>query len=127
LLPFRDLFAVMFFVPLGTTIDPDAVGGALPWLLLFVALVIAGKVLVIWVMAKLVRLGGNAVQLAIGLGQVGEFSYVLGALALGAGLVTGQVNAGLIGAVVITIAASSVLVRLVHARPANSRVTARVQ
>jgi predicted Kef-type K+ transport protein len=49
-----------------------------------------------------------------GLGQVGEFSYVLGALAAGAGLITRQVSSGLIGAGVITIAFSSVLVRLTH-------------
>jgi predicted Kef-type K+ transport protein len=56
-------------------------------------------------------LTGRALQLAVGLGQVGEFSYVLGALALSAGLITRQVSAGLIGAVVVSIAASSVLVR----------------
>src|SRR5207237_10601194 len=43
----------------------------------------------------------------------GEFSYVLGALALGGGLITKEVNAALIGAVVISIAASSILVRLI--------------
>src|SRR5205814_778782 len=32
LLPFRDLFAVMFFVALGTVIDPTDVSHALPWL-----------------------------------------------------------------------------------------------
>jgi hypothetical protein len=37
---------------------------------------------------------------------------VLGALALSAGLITKQVSAGLIGAVVVSIAASSVLVRI---------------
>jgi monovalent cation:H+ antiporter-2, CPA2 family len=114
LLPFRDVFAVMFFVALGTLIDPSALGPALPWLLLFLALVAVGKVLVVWALAKLFKLGGRPVQLAVGLGQVGEFSYVLGALALSAGLITKQVSAGLIGAVVISIAISSILVRAVH-------------
>jgi len=112
LLPFRDLFAVMFFVALGTVIDPSTIGGALPWLLLFIGLVVAAKVLVVWVLARLGGLAGRSLQLAIGLGQVGEFSYVLGALALSAGLITKQVSAGLIGAVVVSIAASSVLVRI---------------
>ena len=112
LLPFRDLFAVMFFVALGTVIDPSTIGGALPWLLLFLGLVIAGKVLVVWALARIGGLAGRSLQLAVGLGQVGEFSYVLGALALSAGLITKQVSAGLIGAVVVSIAASSVLVRI---------------
>jgi CPA2 family monovalent cation:H+ antiporter-2 len=114
LLPFRDVFAVMFFVALGTLIDPRSIGLALPWLLLFLALVVVGKVLLIWALAKLTRLSSRPLQLAVGLGQVGEFSYVLGALALSAGLITKQISAGLIGAVVISIAVSSVVVRAVH-------------
>lgn len=114
LLPFRDVFAVMFFVALGTVIDPRAIPGALPWLLLFLALVIVAKVALVWAIATLARLGARALQLAVGLGQVGEFSYVLGALALGAGLITNEMSAGLIGAVVISIAASSVVVRLAY-------------
>jgi CPA2 family monovalent cation:H+ antiporter-2 len=114
LLPFRDLFAVMFFVALGAVIDPASIGSALPWLLLFLALVIVAKVLVVWVLAKVGGLTGRKVQLAVGLGQVGEFSYVLGALALSGGLITKQVSAGLVGAVVVSIAASSLLVRVAH-------------
>jgi CPA2 family monovalent cation:H+ antiporter-2 len=118
LLPFRDVFAVMFFVALGTVIDPRAIPGALPWLLLFLVLVVVAKGLVVWVIARIGKLGANAIQLAVGLGQVGEFSYVLGALALSAGLISKEANAGLIGAVVVSIAASSVLVRLAH-RPSS--------
>ena len=114
LLPFRDVFAVMFFVALGTVIDPRTIPGAVPWLVLFLALVVVAKVFVVWAIARLARLGARALQLAVGLGQIGEFSYVLGALALGAGLITKEVSAGLIGAVVVSIAASSVLVRLAN-------------
>ena len=124
LLPFRDLFAVMFFVALGTVIDPTNFIQSLPWLLAFVAMVVVGKVLVVWLMARFARLGARRLQLAVGLGQVGEFSYVLGTLAVGAGLVTSEVSSGLIGAVVVSIAASSILVRLAH-RP-NRAVSAAV-
>ena len=114
LLPFRDVFAVMFFVSLGTVIDPSALGGALPWLALIVGLVVAAKVVPAWALARFGRLQARPLQLAVGLGQVGEFSYVLGALALTAGIITNQVATALVAAVAITIAASSVLVRLVH-------------
>jgi len=114
LLPFRDLFAVMFFVALGTVVDPTTLPQALPWLVAFLAMVVVGKVLVVWIMARLGRLDARTLQLAVGLGQVGEFSYVLGAIALSARLITPQVSSGLVGAVVVSIAASSILVRLVH-------------
>ena len=112
LLPFRDVFAVMFFVALGTVIDPSALGGALPWIGAVIALVAGAKVLPSWALARFGRLQARPLQLAIGLGQVGEFSYVLGALALTAGLITNEVEAALVAAVAITIAASSVLVRV---------------
>ena len=118
LLPFRDLFAVMFFVALGTVVNPADAARAAPWLLAFLAMVIAGKVVVVWVLARVVHLGARTLQLAVGLGQVGEFSYVLGALALAGGLITKEVNAGLIGAVVVSIAASSILVRVAGRVPA---------
>ena len=125
LLPFRDLFAVMFFVALGTVIDPNLLLQALPWLLAFLAMVLLAKVLVVWLMARFTRIGARRLQLAVGLGQVGEFSYVLGALALGAGLISAQVSSALVGAVVISIAASSILVRVAHR--SNRRLPAAVQ
>ncbi len=114
LLPFRDLFAVMFFVALGTVIDPAKLPQALPWLFAFLGMVVLAKVLVVWVMARFAMRGARALQLAIGLGQVGEFSYVLGAIALSARLISPQVSAGLVAAVVVSIAASSILVRMAH-------------
>jgi len=128
LLPFRDVFAVMFFVALGTVIDPRAVPGALSWLVLFLVLVLVAKSGVVWAIARVGKLGARPVQLAVGLGQVGEFSYVLGALALGAGLITREVSAGLIGAVVVSIAASSILVRLAgRGRAAAAQPAARAE
>ena len=125
LLPFRDLFAVMFFVALGAVLDPSLVLRALPWLLVFLLLVVGGKVLVVWLMARLASLKVRRLQLAVGLGQVGEFSYVLAALAVGAGLITAEVSSALIGAVVVSIAVSSIAVRLAH-RP-NTVAPAGVQ
>src|SRR5256886_1107245 len=116
LLPFRDLFAVMFFVALGTVIDPTDVSHALPWLVAFLAMVLFGKVVVVWLLSRFSHLGARPLQVSVGLGQVGEFSYVLGALALGAGFVTKEVSTGLIGAVVVSIAGSSILVRVAGRR-----------
>jgi CPA2 family monovalent cation:H+ antiporter-2 len=113
LLPFRDVFAVMFFVALGTVIDPNVLAESLPWLGLILALVVGAKIIPSWALARFGRLRARPLQLAVGLGQVGEFSYVLGVLALTAGLISSQIDSALIAAVVISIAISSVLVRLV--------------
>jgi CPA2 family monovalent cation:H+ antiporter-2 len=74
LLPFRDLFAVLFFVSIGALIDPAQLLKGAPWLLLLVGLVVVAKVGVCYGLARLARLAVRPWQLAIGLGQVGEFS-----------------------------------------------------
>jgi CPA2 family monovalent cation:H+ antiporter-2 len=113
LLPFRDVFAVMFFVAIGTLIDPAAVPHALGWLGAVLGLVVAAKVAVVYGLARLLRLPEvRPWQLAVGLGQVGEFSFVLGSIGLARGVIPAELYTALLAAVVLTIALSTVVVRL---------------
>ena len=116
LLPFRDVFAVLFFVVIGTLIEPDALLRGLPWLILFLGLIVVAKVGVAWLLARATRLPARPVQLAIGLGQVGEFSFVLGSAAVAADAITDETYVALIAAVALSIAVSTVVVRLVASR-----------
>ena len=77
LLPFRDVFAVFFFVAIGTLIDPRALAAGLPWLVLAVALVVVAKSAVAWLLVRTTGLSDSPLQVAVGLGQIGEFSFVL--------------------------------------------------
>lgn len=113
LLPFRDLFAVLFFVAIGTLIDPSALPGALRWIAAFVILVIVAKGGVAYVLARLARLQARPLQLSIGLAQVGEFSFVLGAAAAQIGLLTDEQYVALVATVALSMAGSSVAVRMV--------------
>lgn len=117
LLPFRDLFAVLFFVAIGTLIEPAALARGLGWLALFLALIVIAKVGVAWALARLVGLPARPVQLAIGLGQIGEFSFVLGSAAVAAGAIGDEMYVALVAAVAVSIALSTVVVRLAGRRP----------
>jgi CPA2 family monovalent cation:H+ antiporter-2 len=112
LLPFRDLFAVMFFIAIGSLIDPDALLEAVPGLALIVALVVAAKVGVSYVLARVSGLP-RPLQLAVGLGQVGEFSFVIVSVGVAGGVVPAEWFAATLGAVVLTIAGSAVIARMV--------------
>lgn len=118
LLPFRDLFAIFFFVSIGTLIDPSALGRGLGWLVLSLALVAVAKTLVIYLLGRLARLPANAGQLAVGLGQIGEFGFVLATVAVARGVLPGEVYAALLAAVAASIAVSSIAVRLIRPTPA---------
>jgi monovalent cation:H+ antiporter-2, CPA2 family len=112
LLPFRDLFAVLFFVAIGTLIDPAALSRGLGWVAFMLVLIVVAKVVVAYVLARLARLRARPLQLAIGLGQVGEFSFVLASVGLAAGVVPRELYAAVLASVAVTIVASTVLVRL---------------
>jgi len=112
ILPFRDLFAVLFFVLLGSLIDPGALPRALPWIGFLLAAVVVAKAMPAAGLSRLARLREvRHVQLGIGLGQVGEFSFVLAGILLARGLIPSELFTAMLATVVLTIAASAVLVR----------------
>src|SRR3977135_3703807 len=86
-LPFRDLFAVMFFVAIGTLVEPATVlseAGILGLVLLLVAL----KIVTITALAAAFSVPARRAQLGVGLGQIGEFSFVVMGLGVAAGVVS---------------------------------------
>lgn len=119
LLPFRDLFAVLFFVAIGTLVDPVELWRGLPWLGLFLGLIVVAKVGVAYGLARLAQIGTRPLQIAVGLGQMGEFSFVLASALVAAGAIGGDVYVASIAAVAISIAASTVLIRRVPVHDAG--------
>jgi CPA2 family monovalent cation:H+ antiporter-2 len=112
ILPFRDLFAVLFFVIIGSLIEPALISKALPFALLIIAIVVIGKSLPVVLLAKLGKLKANPFQMGAGVGQVGEFSFVLGSIAYSQGAIDRGQFVGVLMAVVISIIASVLLVRV---------------
>lgn len=116
ILPFRDLFQVLFFVVIGTLISPDSVVAALPFTLLLLLMLFTLKSLPTFLIAKLARLKARPGQLGIGLSQVGEFSFVLGSVALTKGAITDIQFTAILLTVVISIVISTIWVRSIHRR-----------
>jgi CPA2 family monovalent cation:H+ antiporter-2 len=110
-LPFRDLFAVMFFVAIGTLVDPRAVASEPGWLVLFLALVLA-KVVVVGALAAAFSVPSRRIQLGVGLGQIGEFSFVVLGLGVTAGVVSAGQSSAALAAAALTIAASAIGARM---------------
>jgi CPA2 family monovalent cation:H+ antiporter-2 len=117
LLPFRDVFAVLFFVAIGALIDPGALLRGLGWLAALLGLVVLAKVVPIYLLARLARLPGRPRQIGIGLAQIGEFSFVLATIGLTRNVIPSELYAAILAAVVLTIAASTLLVRVGYSRP----------
>jgi CPA2 family monovalent cation:H+ antiporter-2 len=111
ILPFRDLFAVLFFVVIGTLIAPDELAAAWPFALLVLILMILLKTLPTMALAKIAKMNVRPTQLGVGVSQIGEFSFVLGSLAFAEDVITRSQFTGLLVAVVLSITASTILIR----------------
>ena len=77
-LPFRDVFNSLFFVSIGMLLSiSDLIQNLLPVVVL-VAVLILVKALIIWMVIRIIGYAQRvAVVTAVGLAQIGEFSFVL--------------------------------------------------
>lgn len=128
-LPMRDAFAVLFFVSVGMLFDPKSLI-KIPHIIGLVLLVV---VLVKPLAATLtVRLLGEpwsrAVPIGAAFSQVGEFSFILGSVALGLGLINEAGWNALVAASIISIAANPYVYRFARsmATARNEKLTAPV-
>ena len=111
ILPFRDLFAVLFFVLLGTLIEPSQLKAAWPFAALILLMLIALKSIPTVLLVKFGKMKVRPLQLGIGISQIGEFSFVLGSLAYSQNAISEPQFTGLLVAVILSITASTILVR----------------
>jgi CPA2 family monovalent cation:H+ antiporter-2 len=113
-LPLRDAFAVLFFVSVGMLLDPGVLLSAPLAVALLVLLVTVGKGAAAFGIVVLfgypVR---TALTVAVGLAQIGEFSFIVSALALSLGLLTDQVHSLVLAAAIITITLNPFLFRVI--------------
>ena len=111
ILPFRDLFAVLFFVVVGTLIQPSQLPDAWPFALLILVMMVLLKGLPAVLIAKLGTMNATPFHLGVGVSQIGEFSFVLGSVAYSQNAITLAQYTGLLLAVVLSITGSTILVR----------------
>ncbi len=112
LVPLRDAFVALFFVSLGTLIEPHILLNSLPLLGFMLLLIVVGKFLV-WATVVLVFRYpfGTAVAVAAGLTQIGELSFVVVQVARSSGMVAENVFSTVIAASLISILLNVFIVR----------------
>ena len=112
LVPLRDAFVALFFVSLGTLIDPKALSKSLPLLGMMILLIVLGKFLVWTAIVWLFRYPiWTAVAVAAGLTQIGELSFVVVQVARSSGMVAESVYSTVIAASLISILLNVFIVR----------------
>jgi len=80
-LPFRDAFAVLFFVSVGMLFDPSVLVREPLRVLLVLAIVVVGKSVAAFVIVRAFgKPNATALTISASLAQIGEFSFILAAL-----------------------------------------------
>ncbi len=116
LVPLRDTFVALFFVTLGTLIDPHVLAKSLPLLGLMLLLIIIGKFLVWMAVVWIFRYSfWTAIAVAAGLTQIGELSFVVVQVGRSSGMVAENVFSTLIAASLISILLNVFIVRATFA------------
>src|ERR1700733_1494810 len=112
LVPLRDALVALFFVSLGTLVDPHVLLHRLPLLGFMLLLIVCGKFLVwtmvVWLFRYPFR---TAIAVAAGLTQIGELSFVVMQAARSGGMVGESVFSTVIAASLISILMNVSIVR----------------
>lgn len=91
ILPFRDVFNSIFFVSIGLLLSIGALIENFFSVMFWVILLIAGKTLIVWGVVRLMGFPQRiAAATALGLAQIGEFSFVLAKAGQSAQLFSGS-------------------------------------
>lgn len=114
IVPLRDAFVAIFFTSVGLLLDPILAIGE-PGVLVATLAGVAGKgLLVAAIVGAVWRSARLAVLTGFALTQIGEFSYVLMHQAVSLGIVSPRMEHGLLGAGILSMAATPFLVRASH-------------
>ena len=106
--PFRDLFAVLFFVSVGMLVDPAALLDTAPLVALLVLIAVVGKGALVAGLSRAFGLPWRSALLLGGvMSQVGEFSFIIAGNALTTGIIDGAVYNVILGTAVVSILLTS--------------------
>jgi CPA2 family monovalent cation:H+ antiporter-2 len=126
--PIRDIFGIVFFAAVGMLLDPATVLAAPMALVVVLIVVVLAKPLIAASIVLVLRQGADsAATIAAGLGQVGEFSFILAVLGKTLGLLPDTGYQLIICGAIVSIALNPILFKvteaLVGARGAERDVT----
>jgi CPA2 family monovalent cation:H+ antiporter-2 len=111
-LPLRDAFAVLFFVSVGMLFNPFTLVSSPMMVALTVLIIVAGKGLAAIMIASLFKQDKETTYtVAIGLAQIGEFSFILAGLAMAQGMITQDIYNLILAGALLSIALNPFLFR----------------
>ncbi|MFO1059830.1 MAG: YbaL family putative K(+) efflux transporter [Dongiaceae bacterium] len=110
ILPFRDAFAVLFFVSVGMLFDPAILLTHPGPVLATFLVIVAGNAAAVFVVARIFRHSlHTALGLAASLSQIGEFSFVLASIGVALGVLPAEAGAFILAGALLSILANPLM------------------
>jgi CPA2 family monovalent cation:H+ antiporter-2 len=123
-IPFRDIFAVVFFVSVGMLVNPAYLLANAGQVLALSALIVAGMAVITILLGLVLPSSGQTILVvAAGLSQIGEFSFIVGQAGVALGVLTQDQYSLILAGSLIAIVVNPLLFRLM---PQAERVLRRV-
>lgn len=112
ILPFRDVFNSLFFISIGMLLSLSALAANAGVVVAWVVGIIFGKVLIVLIVVRVLGYSFRvSTMTAIGLAQIGEFSFILAKTAVPEGLLTATDYQRFLAASIITMIATPFLIK----------------
>lgn len=113
--PFREAFAVLFFVSIGMLVNPGYLLNNIGSILALTALIVIGKALLTMLMGFVFPWPvSTTLVLAAGLSQIGEFSFILGQEGMALGLLEQNQYSLILAGALLSITLNAPMFRLIH-------------
>ena len=112
IMPLRDILTGVFFVSIGMMLNLVYLWDHLIVILGLAAVLLIGKFLLNFISVKALGVAtGAAILSAVGLAQIGEFSFILGSTGLAAGILNNEIYQIFLAISIVTMAATPFLVQ----------------
>jgi monovalent cation:H+ antiporter-2, CPA2 family len=111
-LPFRDVFAVLFFVSVGMLVNPLEIVANAGQVIALAVLIVVGKGVITLLLGLVLPASGRTMLVvAAGLSQIGEFSFLVGQAGLALGVITQEQYGLILAGALISIVVNPLLFR----------------
>lgn len=112
--PFREAFAVLFFVSIGMLVNPVYLFDNIGRVLALTALIVIGKSVITLFLGSIFSWQGRTTLVAAaGLSQIGEFSFILGQAGIGLGILNQDEYSLILAGALLSIILNPLMFRLI--------------
>lgn len=113
LLPFREAFAVLFFVSVGMLVNPIFLWQNMDRVLILTSLIVLGRFLLVLVLGLFFRRPARTfLVVGVGVSQIGEFSFIIGQTGMSLGLLSAEQYSLILAGALISITLNPLMYRL---------------